>query len=147
MADIKIPFTTPAQVRQVDTSIPEPEDLTMFIASAHVLMVKAIVDNECGNDYTDDQLAIIEAWLAAHFRLIQSGILTGMNAGSASESYQIHQDVFLMNTMFGQQAMLLDTNGCLAALMGTIEDAKTGKTRKRVGFFWLGKKTNPVRQY
>jgi hypothetical protein len=35
--------------------------------------------------------------------------------------------------------MFLDTNSCLAALMGDIENAKTGKTQKRVGCFWLGK--------
>jgi hypothetical protein len=141
------PYTTPEQVRQVDPSIPPEEDLTIYIMSAHVLVWNSIVANGCGANYSSDHLALIEAWLAAHFYLIQSGIVNSESAGGASESYTIQQDTFLMNTMFGQQAMLLDTNGCLASLMGDIEDAKTGKKKKRVGIFWLGKRQNPVRQY
>jgi hypothetical protein len=132
------PYTTPEQVRQIDPSIPLKEDLTIYITSAHVLVWNAIVSTGCGANYSNAHLALIEAWLTAHFRLIQAGIVNSESAGGASESYTIHQDTFLMNTMFGQQAMLLDTNSCLATLMGNIEDAKTGKSKKQVGCFWLG---------
>jgi hypothetical protein len=141
------PYTTPEQVRQIDPSIPLGEDLTIYIRSAHVLVWNSIVSSGCGANYSTDHLALIEAWLTAHFRLIQSGIINSESAGGASESYTIHQDTFLMNTMFGQQAMLLDTNSCLASLMGDIEDAKTGKKKKRVGLFWLGSPQNPVKYH
>ncbi|MDR2170673.1 MAG: DUF4054 domain-containing protein [Planctomycetaceae bacterium] len=134
-------YTTSEQVRKIDPSILPEEDLTPYIDTAHALVYNSIVQCKCGVGYTDELLALIEAWLAAHFHQVQTGIITSESAGSASQSTSISQDTFLLNTMFGQQAMLLDYNNCLAALLGDIENAKSGKTRKRVGFHWLGDKT------
>ena len=133
------PYTTPEQVRQVNPAIPPDEDLTMPIMAAHVLVWNSIVANGCGENYPESQLALIEAWLAAHFQQVQTGIITSESAGGASQSVSIVQEAYLMNTLFGQQAMLLDTNGCLATLMAEIDDAKQGRKRKRVTFNWLGK--------
>ena len=132
------PYTTPAQVRQVNPSIQEDDDLTLPIISAHILVWNGIVANGCGAHYSEAQLALIEAWLAAHFHQVQTGIITSESAGGASQSFSIIQEAYLMNTLFGQQAMLLDTNGCLATLMAEIDEAKQGKKRKRVALTWLG---------
>jgi hypothetical protein len=133
------PYTIPEQVRQVNPAIQPEEDLTMSIMSAHSVVWNAIVRTGCGANYTLEQLALIEAWLAAHYHQVQTGIVNSESAGGASESYTISQDTFFMNTMFGQQALLLDVNGCLAKLMSDITDAKDGKTKKRVSFMWLGR--------
>jgi hypothetical protein len=132
------PYTTPRQVRHVDPSIQSDENLKMPITSAHILVWNAIVANGCGANYSKDQLALIEAWLAAHFHQVQTGIVTSESAGGASQSMSIVQEAYLMNTLFGQQAMLLDTNGYLATLMAEIDEAKQGKKRKRVSLTWLG---------
>ena len=132
------PYTTPEQVRQVYPSIDSDDDLTMSIISAHSLVWNAIVANGCGDNYPESKLALIEAWLAAHFHQVQTGIVTSESAGGASQSLSMVQEAHLMNTLFGQQAMLLDTNGCLAMLMAELEEAKSGKKRKRVGLYWLG---------
>jgi hypothetical protein len=132
-------YTTQEQVRSIDPSILPEEDLIPYIMTAHALVTNVLVANGCGAGYSLALLALIEAWLAAHFHLVQSGIITSEGAGAASQSISVSQDTFLMNTMFGQQAMMLDYNGCLATLIGDIENAKAGKTRKRVGAFWLGR--------
>jgi len=133
------PYTTPEQVRQVNPSITTDEDLTMPIMTAHMLVWNSIVANGCGCGYSELQLALIEAWLAAHYHQVQTGIVTSESAGGASQSVSIIQEAYLMNTLFGQQAMLLDTNGCLAMLMAEIIDAKEGKKHKKVELIWLGK--------
>jgi len=132
------PYTTPEQVRQVNPAIQEDENLSMSIFSAHALVWNAIVAKGCGANYSAGQLALIEAWLAAHFHQVQTGIITSESAGGASQSFSIVQEAYLMNTLFGQQAMLLDTNGCLATLMAEIDEAKQGKKRKKVSLTWLG---------
>jgi hypothetical protein len=132
------PYTTPEQVRQVNPSIDETENLTMSIMSAHVLVWNAIVANGCGANYSETQLALIESWLAAHYHQVQTGIITSESAGGASQSLSIVQETYMMNTLFGQQAMMLDTNGCLAMLMAGIDEAKQGKKHKRVSLSWLG---------
>jgi hypothetical protein len=133
------PYTTPEQVRTVNPSITPDEDLTMPIMAAHSLVWNSIVANECGSHYPEAQLALIEAWLAAHFHQVQTGIVTSESAGGASQSVSIVQEAYLMNTLFGQQAMLLDTNGCLATLMAEIDEAKQGRKRRRVSLTWLGR--------
>jgi len=138
------PYATPEMVRQVNPSISSEEDLTMPILSAHTLVWNGIVANGCGAGYSEEQLALIEAWLAAHFHQVQTGVVTSESAGGASQSVSIVQEAYLMNTLFGQQAMMVDTNGCLATLMASIDEAKQGKTRKRVTLNWLG--TCPVRK-
>jgi hypothetical protein len=133
------PYTTPEQVQTVNPSITAEEDLTMPIMTAHSLVWNSIVANSCGSNYSEAHLALIEAWLAAHFHQVQTGIVTSESAGGASQSLSIVQEAYLMNTLFGQQAMLLDTNGCLATLMAEIDESKQGRKRKRVSLTWLGK--------
>jgi hypothetical protein len=138
------PYTTPRQVRQVNPSIQKDENLKMSITAAHSLVWNAIVANGCGADYPKEKLALIEAWLAAHYHQVQTGVITSESAGGASQSLSIVQETYLMNTLFGQQAMLLDTNGCLAMLMAEIEDAKQGKRHKKVSLTWLGRRSCPI---
>lgn len=120
--------TTPEKVKTIYPDIlPEHEpQLGMAISTAN-MMVQNIVDSGCGATYTPEQLEMIQAWLATHLYQVQVGAITSISAGSASESYQANTDFFLKGTLQGQNAMLLDTNHCLAQLMADTELALQGR--------------------
>lgn len=109
------PYTTPEEVRLVDPSIDEDEDLTIPIRSAHVLVWDICAQYKKPlKPYTTERLALIESILAAHFFHVRSPQASNEHAGPVSQGFQyyVHQD--LRNTMFGQQAITVDTNGGLA---------------------------------
>ena len=123
------PLTTPDLVKSVYQDIHEDDDLTAPILSAHAIVLTSIIQTGCGVNYSLEQLELIERWLAAHMYQIQKGVVTNKTAGASSESYQMNTDFFLRGTLHGQQAMLFDTNLCLAKLVAdtqkTIEGAKS----------------------
>jgi len=122
--------TTADQVKAVievdTTSVP---DLTPFITAANELVTECCADA----GYTDARLALIETWLAAHFYAIRDPRYASENAG-VSASYQYQVGLNLAVTTYGQQAMLLDTVGGLAALSKRAEKG----IKKKVGVAWLG---------
>ena len=123
------PLTTPELVRSVYQDIDDNADLTAPILTAHAIVLNSIIRTGCGINYQYEQLELIERWLAAHMYQVQNGVVTSKSAGATSESYQMSTDFFLKGTPHGQQAMLLDTNHCLAKLMAdtqkTLEGAKS----------------------
>ena len=102
--------------------------MTPFIEVASNL-VDRVLDVSSG-DYSDATLELIERWLAAHFYAIRDMRVANEKAGSVGQAFQYKVDLNLANTMYGQQAMMLDTDGKLLAL-------SQGKSR-RVGVTWLG---------
>jgi hypothetical protein len=91
--------------------------VTSIIADA------ALMAEGCISGYSDDRQTAIIKWLACH--LIAStngasgsgaGTVTSEKIGDASTSYakSALSGEGLKATHFGQQALLLDTNGCLA---------------------------------
>ncbi len=122
-----LPTVTADDVRAVYSSIPADKDISAAIASANTMVRTNIVENACGATYDDEQLKLIITWLAAHLWQVQNGVITSISAGSASESYQMNTDFFLKGTLHGQQAMLLDTNHCLARLMADTDLALQGR--------------------
>jgi len=124
------PYTTPEEVRMVAPAIGEDEDLTMAIKTAHSLVRRVCVPSR-PEVYSTETLALIEAWLAAHFFHVQAPAAANEKAGPVGAAYQYFVQQDLRNTMFGQQAIMLDTNGGLAALM--IQAAK-GRSTPRVSF-------------
>ena len=84
--------------------------------------------------YDDERLATIETWLAAHFYQHRDMRPIVERVDTVWNSFQFKGDIGLANTMYGQTAMLMDTNGGLAALN---EQTKKGKGRK-VGVTWIG---------
>ena len=123
--------TNVGKVIEVDDTI----DLTVFIDSASELVTELCTGTN-GPDpaYTDTRLELIERWLAAHFYAIRDTRPANEKAGSVGVAYQYKVGLNLANTMFGQQAMAMDTNGGLANLNKATEE---GKLRKP-GMFWLG---------
>ena len=111
---------------EVDDSI----SLTPFIAAAEELVTECCVDS----DYTATRLAMVEAWLAAHFYLIRDQAMASERAGDVGVNYQYQIGLNLQQTKQGQMAMILDTAGNLAALSKRIEEGKSFS----IHIGWLG---------
>lgn len=119
--------TEEAVLALIDTE----ETLTPFIETASLL-----VDDNCtDSDYSDAKLELIERWLAAHFCAIKDTRAASEKAGSVGQSFQHKVDLNLAVTMYGQQAMLIDNAGNLAALNKQATDG----VPKRAGITWLGR--------
>jgi hypothetical protein len=107
--------TTPSLVAgiiEVDPSI----DLDPFILTASELVTEVCAIAS----YTVGRLELIERWLAAHFYAIRDPRTTQERAGSVGANFESKVDLNLALTRYGQQAMMLDTQGGLAALNKSI---------------------------
>jgi hypothetical protein len=116
-----------AAIIEVDPSI--DLDPFIFTASELVTEVCAIAG------YTVERLELIERWLSAHFYAIRDPRTTNEKAGSVGASYESKVDLNLALTRYGQQAMLLDTQGGLAALNKSLAG---GGGRIVASVAWLG---------
>lgn len=109
--------------------------LTPFIETASYLVDKccATATNTDGTDYyTATDLELIERWLSAHFYHIAATRANRERAGSVSEEKRSKVEVRLEVTHYGQQALLLDVAGGLAALN------EQGRIAISTGVHWLG---------
>jgi hypothetical protein len=134
--------TTPALVASIiDTQA--GTDLTPFIDSASQLVTDVcLYAAKAGNPnvpYSATKLELIERWLAAHFYAIFDTRLSRAKAGTVAVQYQYKVALNLQVTLYGQQAMLLDTEGGLAALNNNIATRRNVK----VGIAWLGTTRGP----
>lgn len=117
-------------------AIIETEDaisLVPFIEVANNLVTRVCATED--SEYDDATLELIERWLSAHFYAIRDTRRSSERAGSVSESFQYKLGLNLNVTMYGQQALALDTEGGLAAAS---KQAETGGPM-RAGVTWLGK--------
>jgi hypothetical protein len=104
--------------------------LAPFIAAANELVTEL-----CGSiGYSDVRLEQIETWLAAHFYAIRDPRVSSESAGGVSASYMNSVGLYLTQTPYGQQAMMLDTKGGLASVNRMPETA----TKKKTGVFFVG---------
>lgn len=87
-----------------------------FINTAHHLVQAKLVNTNAG--LSSDLLAEIEKYLAAHFMSINREKQTESEsvAQEWQAKYQGKTDMGLKATLFGQQALALDTSGKLATL-------------------------------
>jgi len=113
-------------VIEVDDSI----DLTPFITIANELVTELCTDS----DYSEARLTLIETWLAAHGYAIRDPAVDTEKAGPVQVSYQYKIDLGLQQTKHGQQAMLLDTAGNLAALSKRMTEGE----QPAITIGWLG---------
>lgn len=115
---------------EVDATI----SLTPFILVANELVTEKCTGTQGPTTaYSDERLEVIERWLAAHFYAIRDTRVASESAG-VSASYQYKLGLNMSVTMYGQQAMLLDTNGQLAKLSKGMEDGKVFKP----SILWAG---------
>lgn len=124
--------TTPSAVKKIiETDDTISTDLASFIETAN-----QIVTDCCGGaGYTDAKLELIERWLSAHFYAIRDPRTSKEGAGSVNATYRSKVDLNLALTHYGQQAMLIDTEGGLAALNGR---ATKGKAKVTPSISWAG---------
>lgn len=95
------------EIIEVDSSI----GLTPFIAIATLLVDEELADQ----GMSAARLKEIERWLSAHFYAVRDPRVTSESAG-VSASYEGSAGQNLAFTRYGQQAMVLDTSGILAAM-------------------------------
>jgi len=112
--------------------IDSTENLDPFINAANELVTELCSDS----GYTAIRLAMIEAWLAAHFFMLRDQTVSPASerAGEVGITYQYKIGLMLQQTKQGQTAMLLDTDGNLAALSKQLEEGQ----KMTSYLFWPG---------
>lgn len=111
------------EIIEVDAAI----SLTPFIAVASAMVVEHC--EPAG--YDEERLTLIETWLAAHLYTIRDPRASAERAGSVGVTYEGEVSLNLAGSRYGQQAMMLDTEGKLASL-------SSRKRRRTASVVWLG---------
>lgn len=132
-----MPRTTATLVKEIMSDLRTPRGKTLdqymgpFIIAANGLVTQACASVE---DYSDEWLAEIERWLAAHFVRIDQAEIEFDKTDVLSTKFLMKNDLGLDQTRYGQQAKRLDWNGGLVAL-----DLLAKNGAKRDGkVTWLG---------
>ena len=123
--------TTDAKVKgiiEVDPLI----SLTPFIEAASGLVDDLLDQDPPG--FTTVKLERIERWLSAHFYAIRDQRVASEKADVVSQNFQYKVGLGFNQTIYGQQAMMIDTSGILAKLH---KDTELGGKRSR-SVVWLG---------
>lgn len=114
---------TAAQVRSVASNdIPASADLDTFVTQAQLLVEEDLADK----GFSESRLALIQIYLAAHFAIIKYKYKTSVNVGVAVGFQSAVKVGGFSSTHYGQQAMMLDTSGTLAALDQTSQGNGSG---------------------
>ena len=133
-----MPFRTTAPLVQGIIKTKTGMSLDPFIAAAN-----SLTTNICGlanPPYADagvgSTMELIERWLSAHSYTIFDNPIARANVGRVGAGYQYKVDMCLDSSMYGQMALLLDTQGLLAAY------SNTAKTKRRIylKMRWLGRR-------
>jgi hypothetical protein len=137
-----------AGIIEVDLTIVQTDmsGLDPFIDIANELVTECCTTT--GATYLPYRLEMIERWLTAHFYAMRDERPQMERAGPVAQTFQKVVDTGFEATLYGQQAIRLDTRGGLAA--------KNNKTKHMrdlpVGIFHLGRRgsfnlnppTNPI---
>lgn len=112
--------------------------LSPYIDAAYSLVNRVVVCAAKKNIViSDEDLELIERWLAAHFYAVSDKPYSSRSTLGASGSFQGQTAMHLDATLYGQQAKLIDYSGCLENI--------SNKQRVRVG--WLGKRPSEQMDY
>lgn len=130
-----------AEVKAILSFTPSKSDLQPYINAAEELVTEL-----CGSlSYTANRLKQIETWLSAHFLAVSDSAYAESqialeDIGEQQTQYQRLNPGKFGSTVYGQQAMMLDTLGGLAYIANHPSQGK----RAKVGITYLG--TCPRRQ-
>lgn len=95
---------------------PTESDLSGFLRTANLVVTTQLSGKGLDSSVTDE----ITIYLTAHFATIglDKGGLRRQRLGDGDESYKTpgDKDLGFKSTLYGQQAMLLDTTGTLASM-------------------------------
>lgn len=109
--------------------IPDSVDVTPFIDTANQMVTDCCADA----GYTDAKLELIERWLSAHFYRVAHPSAETERKGPFARTLNRKLGYGLDCTVYGQNAMRLDTEGGLAEL-----DQQTEDGGSNTGVFWAG---------
>lgn len=113
------------------------DDLTPFIESAALVVDRiAALDSPPGSA----ELELVERWLAAHYYAVYRQQPDTEKAGPVSEKKQFYVSHGLQTTMWGTQAMTLDSSGTLADINAVATRKDPGKFKGSITF--LGSNAN-----
>jgi hypothetical protein len=134
-----MPRTTAAAVEGILEVDPQV-DLDPFIETAN-----SLVTEHC--DYDDTRMELIERWLSAHFYQIMNPQAVvdqvGSTGGTVRQQYESKVDLGFNVTRYGQQAMLLDTDGGLATLNSQTVNGRA----RRIQIKYLGRPESEMSAY
>lgn len=102
---------TAAQVMEIISTSQSTAVVNAFINSAH-----AVVEANLAGDLDETLLEQIELWMAAHFLSMKDQRKSAVKVGDLSVTYQGQTGMGLKATLYGQQALSMDTTGKLASL-------------------------------
>lgn len=107
---------TSVDVQQIYPDFPGT-DFAPFIEAADLLITEQLL----GQGLSDDRLAIIEKWIAAHYAVLslEKGGLSRERTGDGENWYQPAAGTNaagFSTTRFGKSAIALDTSGTLSSL-------------------------------
>lgn len=113
--------TTEDEVKAIIDTELTGDEITPFLRSANVFVTASLGSTVLSVDH----LREIEAWVAAHFVAVRDPRLTSRKAGEATDTYQkAGEGKRLEATIYGQQALVLDTTGTLAGLQSAQRTAR-----------------------
>ena len=92
----------------IDTELTK-EEIAPFLTTANLL----VTDVLAGAGYSDELLAQIECWMAAHFVAVRDPRISQEAIGDVSASYDGKTGMGLNSTRYGQAAMTLDHRNIL----------------------------------
>src|SRR3972149_1678004 len=95
-----------------------PNEAVLAIAAAIPVSATLVDENLVGQGISEATLKSIELFLSAHFATLAwaNGPLASVKIGEAAERYHDIYKGGFSSTRFGQQALLLDKSGKLAAM-------------------------------
>lgn len=100
-------------LNQYDTV--DTPSLTAFIDSAAII-IKRVIACHAPSTLDEEDLEVIERWLAAHLYAHADQLMSSKSTADASASFQGKTGMGLNSTQYGQTAMDLDASGCLRAI-------------------------------
>jgi hypothetical protein len=104
---------TPTGLRLIIATELEDAQVAAFIRTAHVMVQETLASR----GLSEERLAEIDLWLAAHYLAISDQRPQQEKIGSEyAVTYQGQTGQGLQATLYGQQVLLLDTTGALANL-------------------------------
>ena len=140
--------TTPDAVKGI-IDVEVEIELTPFIdAASSVVTDVATGVNGPTIPYIFEKLELIERWVAAHFYTVRDPRTESEKTGQGAGKFRGKTELGFTSSLYGQQAMMIDTNGGLARLNRKILRKATVAEGVIPAFLWLGTelKTTDVRR-
>jgi hypothetical protein len=125
-----MPRTTPERVGGI-IRVRSGDDLDPFIEYANALVTQYCVKDPV---QSDEELERVERMLSAHFYQVMKPPRIQEWAGSVGQQNAIKVDKGLEATVYGQQAMIVDSSGGLAAWNKKVQAGATSVP----AFRWMG---------